>query len=148
MSVVRRALAADLPAIARIHRQAFFAAMPHMPVLHTPAEDLAFYTGIVFPSTELWLLEQDDAVAGFIAFRPGWVEQCYIHPDHQRRGYGTQLLHLAQAANASLQLWTFQCNQAARTFYERHGFTIARLTDGQENEEKQPDILYTWSRGA
>lgn len=122
--------------------------MPHMPVLHTPAEDLAFYTGIVFPGTELWLIEQDDTVAGFIAFRPGWVEQCYIHPDHQRRGYGTQLLHLAQAANPVLQLWTFQCNQAARSFYERHGFTIARMTDGADNEEKQPDILYTWSRSA
>lgn len=36
---MRRATPADLPGIARIHRLAFFAAMPHMPVLHTPKED-------------------------------------------------------------------------------------------------------------
>lgn len=120
--------------------------MPHMPVLHTPADDLAFYTHVVFPGAELWLLEATSIVAGFIAFRPGWVDQLYIHPDHQRRGFGTQLLRFAQDSNSALQLWTFQCNHPARAFYERHGFRMARMTDGQANEERQPDILYLWTR--
>jgi ribosomal protein S18 acetylase RimI-like enzyme len=145
MSTARRAIAEDLPAIARIHRQAFFTAMPHMPVLHTPEEDLAFYNEVVFPSTEMWLIEQADAIVGFIAFRPGWIDHCYLHPDHQRRGLGTQLLHIAQHSNPALQLWTFQCNLPARSFYERHGFQPARMTDGHANEERQPDVLYTWT---
>lgn len=120
--------------------------MPHMPVLHTPADDLVFYTDHVFPHTEIWLAEQAGVIAGFIAIRPGWIEHCYIHPDHQRRGFGSALLRLAQDTYAELQLWTFQCNHAARAFYERHGFLAARMTDGHDNEEKQPDILYTWSR--
>jgi hypothetical protein len=47
--VPRRATLDDRPAVARIHRLAFFAAMPQMPVLHTPEEDLAFYSTTVFP---------------------------------------------------------------------------------------------------
>lgn len=96
MSSIRRAVAADLPAVARIHRHAFFTAMPHMPRLHTPAEDLAFYTTVVFPDAEIWLVEHEDSAAGFIAFRSGWIDQLYIHPDYQRRGFGTQLLRIAK----------------------------------------------------
>lgn len=118
--------------------------MPHMPVLHTPEEDLAFYTHIVFPNAEIWLIEQSATVAGFIAFRPGWIDQFYLHPDHQRRGLGAQLLAVAQRSNPALQLWTFQCNQPARQFYEKHGFCIERLTDGANNEEREPDVLYVW----
>jgi hypothetical protein len=29
-------------------------------------------------------------------------------------------------------------------FYERHGFVAARRTDGRDNEERAPDILYVW----
>jgi hypothetical protein len=40
--------------------------------------------------------------------------------------------------------WTFQRNKAARRFYERHGFTLVRETDGARNEEKEPDAEYCW----
>jgi GNAT superfamily N-acetyltransferase len=144
----RRATVEDIPLIARLHRLAFFDAMPHMPGLHTPEEDLAFYTTVVFPRTDIHLIEIGKVIAGFLAFRPGWIEQFYIHPDHQRRGLGTQLLHTVQTANASLQLWTFQCNQCARRFYEKHGFRVTCMTDGAGNEARQPDILYSWERDA
>lgn len=145
---VRRASVEDLPALARIHRQAFFAAMPAMPVLHTPAEDLAFYRECVFPTAEIWLAESSAQPLGFIAFRPGWIEHCYIAPAAQRRGLGAQLLQHAQATNHSLQLWTFQCNQPARRFYEKHGFVVQTMTDGATNEERQPDVLYAWTRSS
>jgi hypothetical protein len=44
-------------------------------------------------------------------------------------------------------LWTFQQNDGARRFYERHGLRLIRLTDGEDNEEKTPDALYAWRRG-
>ena len=135
-----------MPAVAKIHRLAFFDAMPHMPVLHTPEEDLAYFSTTVFPMTEIWLTEQAGVSTGFIAFRPGWVDHLYVHPDYQGRGHGRALLALAQASALSLRLWTFQCNLRARRFYERHGFRIEQETDGSNNEERQPDILYFWSR--
>jgi RimJ/RimL family protein N-acetyltransferase len=142
----RRANLEDMPVIARIHRLAFFTAMPDMPVLHTPEEDVAFYSNVLFPKSEMWVAEQAGSITGFIAFRPGWVDHLYVHPDHQRRGIGRTLLALAQASADSVRLWTFQCNQGARRFYERHGFCIERETDGANNEECQPDVLYLWER--
>lgn len=142
----RRANLEDMPAIAMIHRLAFFTAMPDMPVLHTPEEDVAFFSNVVFPKSEVWVAEQADSITGFIAFRPGWVDHLYVHPDHQRRAIGSTLLALAQASADSIRLWTFQCNKRARHFYERRSFRIERETDGADNEERQPDVLYLWER--
>ena len=44
--------------------------------------------------------------------------------------------------------WTFQQNEGARRFYERHGLHLIRLTNGDGNEEKTPDALYAWRRGS
>jgi len=44
-----------------------------------------------------------------------------------------------------LQLWTFASNAGAQRFYDRHGFVETRRTDGRDNEEGLPDILYVWS---
>ena len=141
----RRATLADLASVARLHRIAFFGAMPHMPVLHTPDEDLAFYSTVVFPSAAIWLIEDAGLAAGFIALRPGWVDHLYVHPDRQGCGIGSTLLELAKVSNPSLRLWTFQCNLRARSFYEHHGFKIERETDGADNEERQSDMLYQWT---
>lgn len=143
---MRRATLEDLLDVAKIHRLAFGTAMPHMPTLHTPEEDLNFYTTGVLTSDQIWVAELADFVAGFIAFRTGWVEHLYIHPDCQRRGIGSNLLALAMASSDSLHAWTFQCNQGARSFYEKHGFHVERETDGAGNEEKQPDVLYVWKK--
>ena len=142
----RRAALADMAAVASLHRLAFFQAMPQMPVLHTPGEDLAFFSSVVFPRSEIWLIERAGITAGFIAFRAGWVDHLYVHPDHQGGGIGGALLALAQATGPALHLWTFQCNRQARRFYERHGFRIEQETDGAHNEERQPDVLYAWAR--
>jgi GNAT superfamily N-acetyltransferase len=116
-----------------------------MPVLHTPEEDLDFYSTVVFPSSRIWLTQQAGIITGFIAFRPGWVDHLYIHPGHQGCGLGSTLLATAQASSDILRLWTFQCNARARRFYERHHFRIERETDGAGNEERQPDLLYVWT---
>jgi ribosomal protein S18 acetylase RimI-like enzyme len=41
-----------------------------------------------------------------------------------------------------VRLYTFQENTGARRFYERHGFKAVKLTDGHDNEENCPDVLY------
>lgn len=46
-----------------------------------------------------------------------------------------------------IRLYTFQCNQPARIFFERRGFGAIAFGDGSGNEEKCPDILYEWQPG-
>ena len=120
--------------------------MPWLPVLHSLEETESWIATIVLPQQDVWLAAVDDEVVGFVALSTGWVEQLYIDPAAWRAGLGSALLDLAKQRQPSgFQLWTFQQNAMARNFYRKHGLVEIRLTDGHENEEKQPDVLLTWS---
>lgn len=113
--------------------------------IHTPEEDTAFFRNHVFLTSEVWGAVDRDII-GIIAFRPGWIDQFYVMPDHQRQGVGGALLRVAMQQHANLSLWTFQRNMPARRFYEAKGFVAVDRTDGSANEEREPDILYRWDR--
>src|SRR5215467_3046852 len=132
--MIRQATSADSDDIARILRVSFETAMPFIPPLHTPDEDRAFIRTRVFPACEMWVADKN-GVAGFIAFREGWIEHLYIHPAYQRRGLGRGLLAQAKKRFPELQLWVFQRNHNAIAFYEANGFRLVRQTDGAQNEE-------------
>lgn len=144
---IRKATIESMPEAARVFRTSFDHTYPHFPQLHTPDEDLAFYTNTVFPNNEIYLAEDESGrVIGLIAFNRDLISHLYLLPEAQRMGIGGALLKLALEQSDRLQLWTFQENIGARTFYETHGFTAIRETDGADNEERQPDVLYEWKR--
>ncbi len=134
----------DLTAIARIHRSARQAAMPWLPDIHTPEEDLWFFENIVFKQDVLLVARDGEEIQGFLAYKQNWLNHLYVSPKHWRKGIGERLLKAAQVASTSLQLWTFQRNTSARAFYLAHGFEECELTDGQENEEREPDVRMAW----
>ncbi|MBA3262355.1 MAG: GNAT family N-acetyltransferase [Thermoleophilaceae bacterium] len=73
------------------------------------------------------------------------VEHLYVRPDAQRAGIGSALLDAAKSRRPTgLRLWVFQRNRGARAFYGRHGFAEVRLTEGVNNEEREPDVLLAW----
>lgn len=140
----------DMAAAAVVHRVAFDAALPLLAGLHTPAEDRWFFRERVFTSCAVWGAFDNSAentsMTGIIAFRDGWIDQLYVLPDAQGRGHGTALLGIAQQAFDRLQLWTFQCNAPARRFYQARGFVLMEMTDGANNDEREPDARYLWTR--
>jgi GNAT superfamily N-acetyltransferase len=145
----RRAEMEDAVAIVALHRAAFRTALPHLPELHTPAEDLDFFIRVVArQEATTWLAVSSLAgePMGFITFCPGAVEHLYVHPAHQGQGLGTALLRLAMRENTELKLWAFQRNSNARRFYEKHGFIADRMTEGMGNEEREPDMRYVWKQ--
>jgi len=146
MLALRRLVLKDMAAAAAVHRVSFDRALPWLAGLHTPAEDRAFYRNQVFKSCEVWGAERQSKLVGIIAFRQDWIDQLYVLPDAQGHGVGSDLLQVAQDAFPSLTLWTFQRNLRARRFYEANGFVAVRETNGAANEEKEPDVLYRWSR--
>jgi len=143
--MLRRLALDDMDEAARVFRTSFDQALPTLRGLHTPDEDRAFFRARLFATCELSGAFADGAMAGFIAFREGWIEQLYVLPDARGQGIGTALLKIAQHAFDHLQLWTFQRNTNARRFYEARGFALVRETDGSGNEEKEPDALYLWT---
>ena len=144
--MLRQLALTDMGAAAQVHRIAFDQAMPRLVGLHTPEEDRWFYREHVFKTCRVWGRFDQDALSGLIAFRDGWVEQLYVIPAAQGRGVGTELLDVAKRACERLELWTFQCNERARRFYEARGFALVEQTDGARNEEKEPDARYVWAR--
>ena len=144
--LIRRASLDDMPALARLHRRTVTVSLPFVPHLHTPEEDAWWFAERLFATNEVWLADGEDGPAAYIAFRPGFIEHLFVRPEQQGAGLGPQLLAKAKAAFAELSLWTFQQNLRARAFYEKHGFAVVMETDGADNEEKLPDVLYRWRR--
>jgi len=142
---LRRAVLADSAEVARLNRHVTRVSLPYLPDLHTPEEDLWFFSERLFLENEVWVAEADGQIVGYIAFKPGWISHLYIHPDHQGCGLGPELLAKALEDGTARELWTFQQNARARRFYEMRGFELVRLTDGADNEEKTPDALYRWA---
>jgi putative acetyltransferase len=142
--ILRRASLDDAGAIARLHRLTMRVSLPYLPDLHTAEQDLRFFSERLLPECETWVAEVDGEIAGYVASKPGWVMHLYVHPERQGAGIGAALLIKALEDASPRQLWTFQQNARARRFYEARGFKLVRLTDGADNEEKQPDALYEW----
>jgi len=143
--LIRHATVDESDDVASVHRVSKEAAMPFLPALHTHEEDRVFFRTRVFPFCEVWVAD-NEGIAGFVAFRDGWVDHLYVLPSHVRRGYGRALLDKAKERNSRLQLWTFQRNLNAIGFYKANGFGLVRETDGAGNEEREPDALFAWSR--
>jgi GNAT superfamily N-acetyltransferase len=143
--ILRQLERAEMAAAALIHRAAFDERLPWLAGLHTPEQDRAFFCGHVYSACTVWGA-LDGEMAGFIAWRDGWIEHLFVHPSQQGRGIGSALLHEAQVRQTSLQLWTFVRNTRARRFYEHHGFVACEQTDGSGNEEREPDIRYAWQQ--
>jgi ribosomal protein S18 acetylase RimI-like enzyme len=141
---IRPAAPADAEAVADVFLAAK-AEMTYLPDLHTDAETRCWLGDVVLHDLEVWIAEDDGRVVGFAALGEDLLEHLYVHPEAQNHRVGATLLAVAKERRPrALRLWVFQTNLGARRFYERHGFTLVRLTDGRANEEREPDALYEW----
>ena len=138
---LRPAVNSDAATIARLMRAAL-GSFDWMPVIHTPAEDLAFIRDVVLPRQRVRVADAGKAIVGFIAVSGEWVEQLYLDPAWTGQGIGSRLLMDAIAALPVVKLHCFQANTGARRFYERHRFSAESFGDGTNNEEGLPDILF------
>jgi GNAT superfamily N-acetyltransferase len=118
------------------------------PGIHDAEDVRAYFASHIVEDCELWVAERDGAVAGILVLDGDFVDQLYVEPQLTGRGIGSALLDVAKRERpAGLQLWTFQSNAGAQRFYERHGFVAVRRTDGRDNEERAPDVLYAYRTG-
>ncbi len=118
--------------------------MPWLAVVHTPAEDVDFFTNRVLAEQTVLVAEHAGERAGFAACRGSWLNHLYVAPRHWSFGIGSALIARVQASHDRLELWAFQRNEGARRFYRRHGFHDTEYTDGDNNEEREPDVRMVW----
>jgi ribosomal protein S18 acetylase RimI-like enzyme len=111
---------------------------------HSLEDARRFFRGTVLAECRVWIAEWAGVPVGVLALCEPWIRQLAVFPSFQRQGIGTALLAAARRHSpAELRLYTFQGNNAARAFYERHGFTAVAfgLSPAPESE---PDVEYHW----
>ena len=143
--MIRRAVPADGDALAETFNASFETLLDFLPDLHTSKERSRFITETVPRDHELWVAEEDVRVVGLAAIGADTLGHIYVHPTHQGHGVGTALLDKTKELRPDgFTLWTFQQNERACRFYERHGLRAVEYGDGSGNEEGVPDVRYEW----
>jgi ribosomal protein S18 acetylase RimI-like enzyme len=142
---LRKATPEDARALADIHLRARRERMPYLPDRHSP-EDVLRWIGDILPQhDEAWVAEAGGRVVGFFMLSDGLLYHLYVDPELQGQGAGSLLFKRAQELSPDgFRLWVFQRNVQARAFYEHRGMRVVELTDGSQNEEREPDALYEW----
>ena len=152
-AILRPATPADAVYVANVYlisRRTFLA---FAPLAHSDDDVRNWVTNVLVPSGGVSVAvargSEEDVVGMMAVSRAGqigWVDHLYLAPAVVGRGLGTRFIARAKETLGSpIRLYTFQANADARRFYERHGFRVLELTDGEGNEERCPDMLYEWT---
>ena len=143
--VVRPAVLADHGAIGDLYVASRKDALPTVRQVWGDDSIRKWLGSLFHTEGQMFVAETEKQVVGFMRIVGDDLDQLYLMPGYYRRGIGTKLLDRAKEISPEkLRLFTFQVNQRARNFYERHGFCVVDMNDGERNEEKEPDILYEW----
>lgn len=145
----RSASLADAVAICEVYLASRKHFLPYAPLAHTDLEVQEWIATTLIPATDVTVAIRAGQIVGMLSLSrdetAGWIEHLYLRPQAVGQGIGTQLVNLAKERLGSpIRLYTFQANEGARRFYERHGFRAIAFGDGSENEERCPDILFEW----
>jgi GNAT superfamily N-acetyltransferase len=125
--------------------------LSYAPSPHTDDEVCDWVSNSLIPGAGVLVCELEREVVAMLALSHNkninWIDQMYIHPQHVNKGIGTALItHVLGSTYKPILLYTFQRNTGARRFYERHGFRAIQFSDGKNNEEQCPDVLYELTR--
>ena len=149
---IRRGGAHDARAAADLYLRAREAALRAGSIpagVHDDDDVRGYFASHIVEACELWVAEHDGALAGILVLDGEFIDQLYVEPglhrprDRQRPAGRRQARAPAGPAAVGLPE-----NTGARRFYERHGFVEVRRTDGRDNEERAPDVLYAYRTGA
>ncbi len=114
---------------------------------HTLDDAKAFFRSHVLAQCEVWVAVDSSMLLGLLALQAPWIRQFAVFPEYQRCGVGEALLGKARERSpGGLQLFTFQRNQPARAFYEKHGFAPVAFGVSPA-PEMEPDVEYRWHPG-
>lgn len=118
---------AELTQAAKIHSESWKEShreicSPEFLALHTPERQKRYLESEIAKGARLYLLT-DGKPVGIVSVRGSVIENLYVLPDEQNKGYGTQLLSFAVKACTGIPtLWILSTNEGAKRLYERHGF--------------------------
>ena len=106
---------------------------------HTPERQREYLQNKMNGGTRVFMLV-DEKPAGIVSITGSLIEDLYVLPDMQNRGYGTELLRFAIGLCTAIPaLWILENNAGARRLYHRMGFRETgrrhSITDGLDEIE-------------
>ena len=91
---------------------------------HTPQRQKALFQQEMRGGMALYMLVKEYPV-GVVSVKEDLIENLYVLPAEQNKGYGTELLQFAMAqCRGTPRLWILDNNHRALAFYRRHGFRL------------------------
>lgn len=95
---------------------------PDFVEMHTPERQREYLSRKMNAGTQVYMLV-DEAPVGIVSVTGGLIEDLYVLPDRQNRGYGTELLRYAMGrCKGTPTLWILENNVDAERLYLRMGF--------------------------
>lgn len=95
---------------------------PAFLAIHTPQRQKCYLESEIAKGAQLYMLI-DKKPVGIVSVYGNVIENLYVLPSEQRKGYGTQLLAFAVGkCTGSPSLWILSTNEGAKRLYERNGF--------------------------
>ena len=109
-------------------------------------EDQDYFRNFILKENKVFVVERDQRPIAFMAMKDQFIDQLYVHPDHQKIGMGKVLLEYARKLSPKhVWLYTLQINTNARAFYEKNGF-VAEKFGISPPPESEPDVEYHWRK--
>jgi GNAT superfamily N-acetyltransferase len=144
---LRQATAADAPRVAALLIDTRAAFMPYAQSVQRDDEIHAWVAHVLIPSGGVVVADLQGSVVAALHLErkaaASWITQMAVDPAFVGKGIGSLLLdHAVRTTALPIRLHTFQANEGARRFYERHGFVPIAFTNGEGNAERCPDVLY------
>jgi GNAT superfamily N-acetyltransferase len=132
---IRRATTADRSKIARAYHAFWHETHAHLESFAIAADrNLAFFEKRLANTRIAPRLTHaaDGSAPGFVIWDRYWVRSLFLAPTARGGGLGARLLaeaehHIAARGHKRVALICIVGNHRARTFYERHGYRVARL---------------------
>lgn len=131
------------PTAAQVHAQAWRAShaafcTPAFVAAHDAARQERFLRSEAATGKRLFLLLDGGAAVGVVSVYGALIENLYVLPDRQGRGYGTALLRFAAACcNGQPMLWVLENNDRAIAWYGRLGFAFTGAQRGGPIRERE-----------
>ncbi|MEN5197333.1 N-acetyltransferase [Sphingobacterium faecium] len=96
------------------------------------------------PSSEIYLLDHEAEISGFIALVENEVAAIFVSPTHQGKGIGTLLLNHVKKMRDDLQLKVYKNNRSSVAFYQKKGFAkVSELIDAETGET---ELMMKWHK--
>ncbi len=127
----------DLDSILQIESQSF-PKSPYDWITFLNLHALFPETFLVYERVDADQYREEEKILGYIIFsQDGHIISIAVHPQHRKKGIGTQLLQRALKTPHSKKVWAEvrRSNQGAQTFYFRMGFQITGMVPNYYGNE-------------